>query len=105
MCPCENQQNLGAGKTFPPPEETSSLLQTPLWGKNLSGKRQNLPLNMQKVNLEACEQEMTFFPSCIHAAKNQNLGLVIGARTPGLKFGFRGVWLSMSTSCGSKATW
>lgn len=32
---------------------------------------------MQKVNLEACEQEMTFFPSCIRAAKNQNLGLVI----------------------------
>lgn len=46
-------------------------------GKNLSGKRQNLPLNTQRVNLEACEQEMTFFPSCIHAAKNQNLGLVI----------------------------
>lgn len=31
-------------------------------GKNSSDKRQSLPLNTHRVNLEACEQEIAFFP-------------------------------------------
>lgn len=58
-CPLGSQQNLGAGNSFPHPEEISSLLQTPLW-KKLKGHEENLPPNTQRVNLEAREQEMTF---------------------------------------------
>lgn len=73
----------------------------PLMGRNLSNKMQNLfpPRDPADLERAACEQEMPS-PRCVDTADNQVLGLLLllfSAITHRLKFGFRGIWLGMST--------
>lgn len=75
-CPLGSQQNLGAGNTFPHPEEISSLLQTPLWGKTWETWGKSSPQHTES-EFGSPWTRNDFSPRCVHTAKDQNLGLVI----------------------------
>lgn len=89
------------GRAFLIQRKSRVYYNLPFMRRNLSNKMQNLFSPRDPADLEraACEQEMPS-PCCVGTADNQVLGLLLllfSAITHRLKFGFRGIWLGMST--------